>query len=46
MNITKDNLNDLEQPYTISAIIVIIIFILFAVIMCLNLLFSKHPNWC
>ena len=46
MNITDDDFNGLEQPYTISAIVVIVIFGLFAIIVCLNILFNKHPNFC
>jgi len=46
MNITEDNFKDIEGPYNIGAIIVIIVFCLFAIIVCLNMLFSKHPNFC
>lgn len=46
MNNTGTDINSFEEPYNIGAIIVIVIFSLFAIIVCLNLLFNKHPNVC
>ena len=46
MNITEDNFNDMEDPFTVGALVVIVIFCLFSIIVCLNMLFNKHPNFC
>lgn len=46
MNNTGTDVNDFEGPYNVTAIVVIVMFFLFSVVLCVSVIFNKHPNVC